>query len=112
MLAPVYDVTPVLTDRTVSHEMAFRIGTARMADDMTMEDFDVFVGALGFGSARAALRRRADDIIARLVARIETLQGPRRQIGDAIAAQARWMALALAPDLVAPQRDLVIINRS
>lgn len=111
MLAPVYDVTPVLTDRTVTHEMAFRIGAALMADDMTAEDFNDFLGALGFGGARAALRRRAGEVIARLVARIDELQGGRRQIGDAMAAQARGMAPALAPGLVVPQRDLVIINR-
>lgn len=46
-LAPAYDIGPFLLDAGVAHEMSFRIGKARMADDVDRDDLSAFITALG-----------------------------------------------------------------
>lgn len=111
-LAPVYDVLPVLIDDQVTHEMAFRIGGARMTDEIRAEDLDAFVRALGFPRATPALKARMRQLARAVVACIPEMSGPlRKRIGDAMAEQARAVAVALEIDLEVPERDLVVVNR-
>lgn len=111
-LAPAYDVFPTMIDPDVLHQLSFDIGSTKMTDDITPVDLDALVLDLGFPRYTPALRRRVHAMIRAAIERIDGLQGPKRkQIGDAIAEQARNLAAAAALQITIPERDAVIINR-
>ncbi|SOC19206.1 type II toxin-antitoxin system HipA family toxin [Rhodobacter maris] len=110
--APVYDVAPILIDRTVTHQLAFDVGGAQMTDEITAVDLETFIRALGFPRVTPALRKRLGEITRAIVAEIEPLSGPGlKLLGDALAEQAGWLAQALEIEIDIPERDGLIINR-
>jgi len=110
--APVYDVAPVLIDDRVLHQLSFNIGNATMTDEITSEDLNAFLLALGFPRVTGALMQRLRGIAQAIVGKIPEMNGPiRKRIGDAIAEQARWIAPAIGAEVIIPERDLIIVNR-
>ncbi len=111
-LAPAYDIFPTLIDPDVLHQLSFHIGSATMTDDITPADIEALVLALGFPRYTPALRRRVHTLIRAAVERIDGLQGlKRKQVGDAIAEQARNLATAAGLQITIPERDALIVNR-
>ena len=111
-LAPAYDVFPTLIDPDVLHQLSFDIGSAKMTDDITPTDIESVLRNLGFPRYTPALRRRVQALIRTAVERIDGLQSlKRKQVGDAIAEQARNLAPAAGLQVTIPERDALIINR-
>ncbi|WP_166461939.1 HipA domain-containing protein [Paracoccus alkanivorans] len=112
LLAPVYDIAPVLIDDQVLHQLSFDIGKAQMTDEITAENLTGFIGALGFPRVTPALRKRMQEIVRATVGKISDMFGPaRKRIGDVISEQAKWLAVALGMDIPVPEGDLIVINR-
>lgn len=112
-LAPFYDMVPTIIDSTVTHQLSFDIGAAKMTDDITDHDLESFAKDLGMRNFSAPLRRRTAELVEAVIAQIPQLNGPAyKRLGDAMAEQARGLCYALALELEAPERDLVVINRS
>ncbi|TCP61448.1 serine/threonine-protein kinase HipA [Rhodovulum bhavnagarense] len=110
-LAPAYDIDPVLLD-DVNHEMAFRVGTARMADDVTEADFDLFlkaIGARGFG--RPLAKRVAEIVTAALAATADLARPSRKRLTDVICQQAHHLSENVGLDIAVPEFDAVPVNR-
>ncbi len=83
-----------------------------MTDEITAEDLETFILALGFPAFAPALKRHAQAVIRTAVTQIDTLQGPgSKLIGYAIAEQARHLAPAAGRETTIPERDAVILNR-
>ncbi|WP_444464438.1 HipA domain-containing protein [Rhodobacter capsulatus] len=96
VLAPVYDVAPVLIDRDVTHQLAFDIGRAQMTDEITAADLEDFILSLGFPRFTPALRKRLIEIVQTAVAEIAPMRGPAlKPLGDAMAEQGKRPAIAL-----------------
>ena len=111
-LAPAYDIFPTLIDDQVTHHLAFDIGAAKMTDEITAAALEQLIRDLGFPRMTPNLRRHIISIVANVVGHIDTLHGPaRKQIGDAMAEQTKYMVRALNLGLRVPERDALIINR-
>lgn len=111
-LAPVYDVISTLTDRNVTHELAFNIGSAKVTDEITAGDIKAFIGEIGFPRATPGLLNNLRNIVRAAVSVIPDMSGPQKKgIGDGIAEQVRSLSAALDMDLDIPERDAVVINR-
>ena len=112
MLAPFYDIVPVLADQTVTHEMGFEIGAARVADDITGDDLQALARDIGTRRVTPGQRRRLRVLLEGCVAAIGGMAGPvRKRLGDVISQQARHIAPALGAEIEIPPRDLVVVNR-
>ena len=111
VLAPAYDVDPVLLD-DVTHEMAFRIGRARIADDVETEDIAAFLVDLGFSGKGRTLHPSVPKVISALIDEAKSLPGPgRNRLTDVVFQQARHLSRNLGLDLEVPEADLVVVNR-
>lgn len=111
VLAPAYDIDPVLLD-DVTHEMSFRIGVARMADDVTALDLDLFLKAIrarGFGRPQA--RRCADIIEAALAAAAAIPRPAGKRLADVIRQQAYHLSFNADLTIDVPEYDAVPVNR-
>lgn len=111
-LAPAYDIGPVLLDAGVTHEMSFRIGKARMADDVDRDDLSAFMTALGARGFSKAQENRVIGIAQALVQATEDL--PRlagKGLCDAVRQQARHLSENLELGLDIPEFDAVPVNR-
>lgn len=115
VLAPLYDVVPVLTDPAVTHDFAFRLGAAESMETLTLADFLGFQRDIGFrvnpGSRPQvqAVRDEADRLLRRIAAGIETLSGPRLKIlGDLVAHQIGALNEVLGLAVPLPARDAFI----
>ncbi len=112
-LAPAYDVDPVLLDTGVTHEMSFRIGRARMADDVGRDDLDEFMSALGARGYVNAQQMRVFDIVQALVQAAGDLPRPSAKgLCDAILQQAHHLSENLELGLDVPEFDAVPVNRA
>lgn len=110
-LAPAYDVDPVLLD-DVTHEMSFRIGAARVADDITGEDLDRFLKAIGSRGFGRPQQGRTSSIIEALLDAAEALQRPAgKGLCDVIRQQAHHLSGNLGLGLDVPDFDAVPVNR-
>lgn len=110
-LAPAYDIDPVLLD-DVTHEMSFRIGDARVADDITRDDLDGFLKALGAHSFGRPQERRVASIIKTLVKAADALPRPAgKGLCDVIRQQAFHLSGNLGLGLDVPEFDAVPVNR-
>ncbi len=112
-LAPAYDIDPVLLDAGVIHEMSFRIGQARMADDVGHGDLDDFMVALGARGFVKAQQTRLAGIVQTLA---QAAGGLPRPIGkglcDAILQQAHHLSESLELGLDVPEFDAVPVSRA
>ena len=110
-LAPAYDIDLVLLD-DVTHEMSFRIGDARVADDITGEDLDRFLKALGARSFGKPQQRRATSIIKTLLEAADALPRPAgKGLCDVIRQQAYHVSGNLGLGLDVAEFDAVPVNR-
>ena len=111
-LAPAYDIDPVLLDAGVTHEMSFRIGRARMADDVGRDDLIAFMAALG---ARRFVRAQENRVASIAQAMVQEAADLPRPVGkglcDAIRQQAYHLSANLELDLDVPEFDAVPVNR-
>lgn len=110
-LAPAYDIDPVLLD-DVTHEMSFRVGCARVADEIIEEDLDRFVKALGVRSYGKPLQRRTVSLVKTLLEAADELPRPAgKGLCDVIRQQAYHLSNNLKLDLDVPELDAVPVNR-
>ncbi|GAA0308272.1 HipA domain-containing protein [Rhodovulum strictum] len=110
-LAPAYDIDPVMLDN-VTHEMSFRIGEARVADDITGEDLDRFLKALGARSFGKPQQRRTASIIQTLLKAADELPRPAgKGLCDVIRQQAHHLSCNIGLGLDVPEFDAVPVNR-
>ena len=111
-LAPAYDIDPVLLDAGVTHEMSFRIGRARMADDVGRDDLIAFMAALG---ARGFVKAQENRVVSIAQAMVQEAADLPRPVGkglcDAIRQQAYHLSANLELDLDVPEFDAVPVNR-
>jgi serine/threonine-protein kinase HipA len=110
-LAPAYDVDPVLLD-DVRHVMAFRIGTATMADDVTGGDLDVTLRALGGRGFNRVQAARCASIATKLLEAVAELPRPAAKgLCDVVRQQATHLSANLGLGLEVPEFDNVPVNR-
>lgn len=112
VLAPAYDIDPVLLNKGVTHEMSFRIGSARMADDVGAKDLDMFlkeIGAKGF--VRPLARRCAEMIKTAIVHAAELPRPAAKQLSDVVMQQAHHLSENAGFAIEVPEFDNVPVNR-
>jgi serine/threonine-protein kinase HipA len=110
-LAPAYDIDPVLLD-DVTHEMSFCIGEARIADDVTQDDLNLFTRALGARGFSTAQRQRVATIIQSLHDAAETLPRPiGKGLCDVIRQQSHHLSVNMGLGLDILEFDNVPVNR-
>ncbi len=112
VLAPAYDIDPVLLDNSVTHEMSFRIGRARMVDDVDKQDLDLFLKAIGSKGLVRALEQRCTEIITAAIAEATKLQRPvGKRLADVILQQSHHLSENVGFDVEVPEFDNVPVNR-
>ncbi|WP_316014613.1 HipA domain-containing protein [Roseobacter sp. HKCCA0434] len=110
-LAPAYDIDPVLLD-DVTHEMAFCVGSARIADDVTEEDLGDLLRNLGGRGLTKQLLRRVAEIGAQLLGAAADLPSPdAKPLYDVIGQQVHHLSENLGLGLDVPEFDNVPVNR-
>lgn len=104
-LAPLYDVVPVFMDRTVTHQLAFDIGAAQFAEDVTQDNLLQMMAALGYRRPRIdkPVEARLRSFVT-AITDIGMAQGGKR-LADGLAAQMEVVADALNLALGVPERD-------
>ena len=106
VLAPLYDIVPVLLDREVNHDFAFRLGRATRIEDLTRADVEAFATDLGMRRLPLGPRSFVHRLIERLAGQVEEMLGPvRKAVGDMMADQLTRMVEALYLDVTVPERD-------
>ncbi|NRB20664.1 MAG: HipA domain-containing protein [Rhodobacteraceae bacterium] len=110
-LAPAYDIDPVVLD-DVNHEMSFRLGEARMADDVTRDDLRDFCRALGYRSLTSPLLKRIKELVIALTEASATLPRPSgKGLADVILQQAHHLSVNLDLGIGPFEFDAVPVNR-
>ena len=110
-LAPAYDIDPVLLE-DVNHEMSFRLGQARMADDVMREDLEAFCRALGYRRLTTPLLDRVKQLVADLSETTKDLPRPSaKRLADVILQQAHHLAENFNLGLGPFEFDAVPVNR-
>lgn len=110
-LAPAYDIDPVLLD-DVNHEMSFRLGKARMADDVTRDDLAEFCKALGYRSLSSPLLKRTKELVVALIKNTTKLPRPSgKRLADVILQQSHHMSDNLDLGVGPFEFDTVPVNR-
>lgn len=108
-MAPRYDILPTRMDASLTDEFAYSIGSARKIDEVTIQDFEGFLQALGTDGApaRQRIRRKsAYDIASKLAAQLDALdrRGMKR-LADLIASNTRILLGALGVDIPAKAKE-------
>ena len=102
-LAPRYDLLPTRLDPNLTDELAFKIGNATTLDELTRDDLDQFVKALGIGNAAArkrTLARHAKSLAKGLSEMFEELTGKgMKPYADLMAANMRTILPLLGLDV-------------
>lgn len=112
ILAPAYDIDPVMLDYNVTHEMSFRIGKARMADDVSKEDLDLFLKSIGAKGFVSPLAKRCAQMINASIQLAAKLPRPAaKQLSDLILQQAHHLSANAGFDIDVPEFDNVPVNR-
>lgn len=113
-MAPRYDILPTRLDPNLTDELAYRIGDARTIGEVTVENFDRFLHALGIESAAAKRRIRSQhmrEMTSALADRLESLgRSGMKPFADLVASNIRLLAGNLAvpvPD-AAKERDAYV----
>lgn len=113
--APLYDIVPVLLDRTVSHEFSISIGNAETFDDLVQMDLYQFAEGIGVPVERKAAkeqaRKLASDLFGRVAGELGRCSGPRLGlVGDMIADCLERMNEAYELGVEVPERDAFLIR--
>ncbi|RWI16654.1 HipA domain-containing protein [Mesorhizobium sp.] len=107
--APRYDILPTRLDATLTDELAYRIGEAETLDEVTSEEFDAFLLALGIQSAAARkrmLERYPSQIASDLADCLGALEERQvKRFADLIATNMRALLSALRLEIPAAARD-------
>lgn len=77
-LAPLYDLLPTRLDHDVTDELAFRIGSATMLEEIDSDGCDAFLALFGLSGARA---KRFRQTIAAMLAQLEQASAPLHEQG-------------------------------
>jgi len=110
-LAPAYDIDPVLLDHDVTHEMAFRVGEARMADEVVADDLDAFARALGARGFAMPRQRRTTVLLEALLVEADVSPGPAgRGLRYAIRRQIHHLSSNLDLGIDVPEFDNVPVD--
>lgn len=97
-LAPFFDIVPTLLDTTTTQRLSFDIGSARRSADITADDLEAFVRALGFRRMIPRLKKRLAQILEETDQRISELSdSAESELGlrEAISEQVRVLRRAL-----------------
>lgn len=110
ILAPLYDLVPVETVLGFTDELAFHIGTARRAGDVTRDDVLLFAQALGIPakSAPGILKRVASELIERVEEQAATFPADMKALDDLIGERAAQLNAILDLGLTLRARDAAI----
>jgi len=107
--SPCYDILPTRLDDTLTDELAYRIGDATTLDEISGEDFDLFLQTVGISSAAARQRlskRYATEIATKLAGHLDRLgKGGQKPLADLIASNMRTLLGALDIEVPGPARD-------
>jgi serine/threonine-protein kinase HipA len=105
VLAPLYDVVPVVMDRRVTHELAFRIGGASYVEDLDREAVHAMMAEIGIRKPR--LEGRWEKLLHRISAEGIPLLHERggKSLADFVASQLCALEGALGLALEIPDRD-------
>lgn len=106
-LAPLYDLNPIKLDAQFTQELAFHIGAAKYAADLTVDDYADLFGRLGV-SGGAALRF-VNGPLRTLLRRLDKVAnerlGGQKAFHDLVATEARQMIEVLELDVEFTERD-------
>lgn len=103
-LAPLYDVVPVFMDRRVTHELSFRHGDARFAEDFDVDALHGLLFDLGFGKPPVARTIKQLKQFARQISDLSDQRAPKSLV-DGLNAQARVIQDALMVEFGLENRD-------
>ena len=107
VMAPLYDLVPILLDPSVTHDFAFKIGHAECFDQLRLEDIDAFCRAIGFPAGfSGTLRNQTKALLQSIADTIEPYGGRRKLLGDMIADQLHRLSEILKLGISVPKRDL------
>ncbi|MDH2092198.1 HipA domain-containing protein [Rhizobium pusense] len=107
--SPRYDILPTRLDDTLTDELAYKIGEAATLDEISGEDFDLFLKTMGIPSAAARgrlSRRYATEIANKLAEHLDRLgRGGQKPLADLIASNMRTLLGALDIEVPGPAKD-------
>ncbi|MCB1348711.1 MAG: HipA domain-containing protein [Maritimibacter sp.] len=104
VLAPLYDVVPVMMHTRVTHEFSFSIGGAVFAEDLTITALEAGMTDLGFRAARFS--KPWVDVLRKVAENIDVVASEGdKALADAVAAQLEVIETAIGVDLGMPERD-------
>lgn len=107
--SPRYDILPTRLDDTLTDELAYKIGEAATLDEISGEDFDLFLKTMGIPSAAARGRlskRYATEIANKLAEHLDRLgRGGQKPLADLIASNMRTLLGALDIEVPGPAKD-------
>lgn len=103
-LAPLYDVVPVFMDRRVTHELSFRHGDARFAEDFGVDALHGLLFDLGFGKPPVARTIKQITRLARQISDLSAQRAP-KSLADGLNAQAQVIQDALLVEFSLEDRD-------
>lgn len=108
-VAPLYDLLPTRLDRSFTSDFAFRIGAAERLEDLTVEDFALFLNT--FGLSVAAARRFLTDQLGPMIERLEVaaqaLPRSLKDFDDLIGRETEHLVEVLELGLEIRERDYV-----
>lgn len=104
VLAPLYDVVPVIMDERVTHTFAFAIGAAHLAEDLQISDIEAMM--VDFGFRRPDVSKPLHKVLTDVATGIDQLATDGdKLLADAIAAQLTVLNDAMELGLEIPPRD-------
>lgn len=108
-MAPRYDILPTRLDDSLTDELAYRLGDAETLDEVTIENFDLFLKAIGIESAAARRRIRVnytEEIAGKLADHLDDL-GKRgmKRLADLIASNTRNLLGAFGLEVPEKAKD-------
>jgi serine/threonine-protein kinase HipA len=112
VLAPFYDLTPVMLDASVTHQLAFDIGAAQHAENLRRTDLEAFLAT--FGLTAAGRRRFLDERVAGLVEAMEALTAELagvKDLDDLIGRETEQLVDAIGLKLAIRSRDFFAVRQ-
>ncbi|MBO9135039.1 HipA domain-containing protein [Rhizobium sp. B230/85] len=108
-MAPRYDILPIRLDEALTDELAYRIGEAETLDEITTDNFDLFLKTLGVDGAAARRRIRVSyttSIGGELADHLDDLgQRGLKRLADLIASNIRTLFDAFGLEVPEKARD-------
>lgn len=106
-LAPLYDLNPIKLDPQYTQELAFNIGAAKSADDLTVDDYAVLFSRLGLSGSPALrfVNGPLSTLLRQLDKAANQLLGGQKSFHDLIATEAGRMIETLELDVEFTERD-------